>query len=647
MLNVYSFFHLNTSFSSIEIKKIPELIKKCYWPLLKLIEENNDFKLAVEASGKTINDINRIDPEWVRKLSKLIFLKKCEFIGSGYCQIISPGVPPEVSEINLKLGFEIYSKLLNTKPKIGLIGEQVFSKSMVKIYKKYFKAIFLDWIQVKNNLKESTKKDQLPSYVKDDYGNKILVIWTNSLSFQKFQRLIYNEIDLENYLSYIKSEKFSKFLCLYSNDCEIFNFRPKRFSSEISYKDDEWKKIRSLYKILRKNEKIKFCFPSFAIKFNDKKNLVINNEASPIIVKKQPKYNISRWLVCGRNNFILNRDCWKLYSILDKRNLSINKWKRLCEYWSSDLRTHCTDKKFKHTFKRLKKDIRSLVKNKVSEQNTDFKKKINFLQENNIFENDNFLIFENKKTKIVLNKKKGLTIDSFVAKEISEKSLFGTLYQGSLKNLENQSGVFSGHFNLFNKDLDKITDLSISRNYYKVFKNRNGNFCIEFSHKFKSSEIIKKKIEVDLNKSQLNFKIEFKNVTPKILRVFILTINPQVFNKKNLIYCCKNGGRELEKFLIKKSFNHGKHIQDVSKFTSSNNCLPMTDGKLIFGDKEKELIFSINNFNTPVVGLIEYEKLAKKYLLRTSFSLRESDDTFKMTKFSNLLFQVKVDAKKK
>ena len=138
MLNIYSFFHLNTSFSSIEKEKIPTLIKKCYWPLLNLIENNTDFKIALEASGKTISDINAIDPQWVKKLSRLINSKNCEFIGSGYCQIISPSVPKEISEKNLELGNEVYSKLLKIKPDLGLVGEQVFSKSMVNISKQFF-----------------------------------------------------------------------------------------------------------------------------------------------------------------------------------------------------------------------------------------------------------------------------------------------------------------------------------------------------------------------------------------------------------------------------------------------------------------------------------------------------------------------------
>ena len=39
MKKAYSLFHINTSFSSIERKKLKEVIYKCYWPLLKLVEK--------------------------------------------------------------------------------------------------------------------------------------------------------------------------------------------------------------------------------------------------------------------------------------------------------------------------------------------------------------------------------------------------------------------------------------------------------------------------------------------------------------------------------------------------------------------------------------------------------------------------------
>ena len=63
------------------------------------------------------------------------------------------------------------------------------------------------------------------------------------------------------------------------------------------------------------------------------------------------------------------------------------------------------------------------------------------------------------------------------------------------------------------------------------------------------------------------------------------------------------------RFSIKNDFNHGRYVQDITKFTSSNNCLQLTDGKLIIVDKKKELIFTVMKKENPVVGLIEYENL--------------------------------------
>ena len=51
MKKAYSLFHINTSFSSIERKNLKEVIYKCYWPLLKLVEKN-DFKIQLKPLEK-------------------------------------------------------------------------------------------------------------------------------------------------------------------------------------------------------------------------------------------------------------------------------------------------------------------------------------------------------------------------------------------------------------------------------------------------------------------------------------------------------------------------------------------------------------------------------------------------------------------
>ena len=92
MINLYSIFHINCSFSSIDEKEIPILIKKSYWPLLNLIQENN-FNIGIECSGSSLEKIYKHDKKWVYKFRDLIKNKKCELIGSGLQQIISPSCP--------------------------------------------------------------------------------------------------------------------------------------------------------------------------------------------------------------------------------------------------------------------------------------------------------------------------------------------------------------------------------------------------------------------------------------------------------------------------------------------------------------------------------------------------------------------------
>ena len=52
MINLYSLFHLNSSFSSIETNDLPKIVDKCYWPLLNLIDKDN-LCLNIESTGST------------------------------------------------------------------------------------------------------------------------------------------------------------------------------------------------------------------------------------------------------------------------------------------------------------------------------------------------------------------------------------------------------------------------------------------------------------------------------------------------------------------------------------------------------------------------------------------------------------------
>ena len=102
-LRVFAFFHLNLAFSSIEEERRPEVIARCYWPLLKLAEKHNH--IGIETSGYTLEEIARHDPSWIAQARQLVANNKIELIGSGYSQMIGPLVPARVMAENLRTGY--------------------------------------------------------------------------------------------------------------------------------------------------------------------------------------------------------------------------------------------------------------------------------------------------------------------------------------------------------------------------------------------------------------------------------------------------------------------------------------------------------------------------------------------------------------
>jgi len=66
----------------VEEEQRPEVVEKCYWPLLRLASERN-IPIGLEATGYTLEEINKIDPDWIVELRALINAKKVEFVGSG------------------------------------------------------------------------------------------------------------------------------------------------------------------------------------------------------------------------------------------------------------------------------------------------------------------------------------------------------------------------------------------------------------------------------------------------------------------------------------------------------------------------------------------------------------------------------------
>ena len=115
-LNGTLLFHLNLNYSAIEVGDRGEVIRRCYWPLLRLCRNLPWLVIAVEASAYTLEEIERLDQDWIVELRALIHAGRVEFIGCGDTQLIGPLVPAAVNRWNQRLGQETYERLLGIRP---------------------------------------------------------------------------------------------------------------------------------------------------------------------------------------------------------------------------------------------------------------------------------------------------------------------------------------------------------------------------------------------------------------------------------------------------------------------------------------------------------------------------------------------------
>ena len=629
-MKLFLIFHINLCFSSIEENEREKIIKNCYWPLLKLIEELN-LPIGIEASGYSLEEIKKIDPLFIDKLNYLIKRNLCEFIDSGYCQIIGPLVPSKLNEKNLEIGKKVYKKILGSNSKIAFINEQTFSTGIIENYiKKKYKAVIMDWDNSAQSNKDIKKEYFFyPQQILASNKKKINVIWSSSVFFQKFQRYVQGEIELSEYLSFLKLKKNNdknSSVCIYASDLEAINYRPKRYKNESIVINDEWNRVRKLLSNL-KEKSFLFIKPSdiLNLKKNSKsfKKISFSNPAFPCITKKQKKYNLLRWAVTGRNDNKINTLCWKIFNFLNVKKIkNISHWKRLCYFWSSDFRTHITKKRWDKYNRQL---IQYFKKTHLRPEKIKYPK--NLSKKVSYHLNKNKIFIKNKNLELILNINRGCSIEKFYDYRISKNYLFGFVPHGYFDDIGKSADFYSGHQLVEPLGKHKITDLKNKK--IKIKKWQNG-LIVESIFKDKIG-IFKKEILFD----HLNNRIGIKNYLKLSknldgsIRLSHVTLNPEIFKNK-LFYATHNGGNKIEKFILNKNkFDHGK---SVSHLISANQALGLTENNIYLGDKSKKVCISIDrNFDTQV-GMISFEKIAKKNFFRLYFSVKEHDDTTKHTK---------------
>lgn len=632
----YLIFHLNLAFSSIDKSDWPTVIERCYWPLLDMISKY-EIPLGIEITGWTLNRIFETDPEWVNTFKELLEDGKCELVGSGYCQIISPICPYEVNIKNHVLGFQAYSNLLGVRPSLAFINEMTFSDSMVDVLSDVeYSGFVMDRDNTKLALEyDKVSLNEMPKYAKGIEKAELPVLWGDSILFQKLQHVSHGDISKDDYINFISKRiaDGNNLLSLYCNDAETFDFRPGRFTEERAKNvNGEWKIINDVLNLLKDKMNFEIILPSIALEIQNSGTLEdsrsITSAGYPITVKKQPKYNISRWSVTGQDDTWLNTMCYRIFNELSSKvKTDDNDWKNLCELWASDLRTHLTQQRWIETQKKVEK---TLEKYKLTNHygNEMFRGSEFFSEIANIklsgfspriFGDGIYLELQNNKMKIVFNLRRGLAIESLFFYTHENECCLGTLKHGHLESIVRGADYYSGGIVIeLPESRTKITDLSPVSPSFLILE--NGDLIIKAVVPSPLGDIIKyfrlceseEKISISYDLSNLRRKIS----TAKIGN-FTLSSS---FSKALKDYSCNLGGNSLQNFEVNGSFEHSG---PATRFVSSSRGFSSTNGAIKLGFTNKDLYFVWDQSECFALCLLDHDN---EYT-RLAFSVCEFDET--------------------
>jgi hypothetical protein len=617
-LDVFALFHLNLAFSSIEEEQRGEVIARCYWPLLRLAEEHGP--IGIEATGFTLEEIASLDPAWCRRAAILIAQGRVEWIGSGYAQIIGPLVPAAVTQANLAIGHEVYERLLGTRPVLALVNEQAYAAGLVGLYRDAgYQALLMDWDNPAAHHPEWPAETRYrPQRARGACGRDIGLLWTNTVAFQKLQRFAHGDIPLDDYRAYVAGQRGTRArtLCLYASDAEIFDFRPGRYRTEESLTgESEWDRLSRAFAALREADGMRIVSPAALLGGASGAPLTLESPACPVPVKKQRKYNLSRWAVTGRDDLGVNAACERIYRGLLRAGADTAAWKELCYLWSSDFRTHITERRWRAYCERLGRAEAQWTVVPAAAP-------VPPLGET---AGERHIAIETPALKACLDRRRGLAIEQLQFVGDARPSI-GGLAHGHFDDIALQADWYTGDCVFEAPGEHKVTDLEWCS--ASVARADNGDVFASAVIETPKGPIRKTlRFCADAPRVEFDITCDWPGDDRGSLRLGHFTLLPDAFDWKGLALTTHNGGRAAERFAL--AGHNVEHGAPVSFLVSASYGVGMTEGWAELGDARTAIRVEVDRETAPLLGLLTHRVIGGSLFCQFMLSALELDETRK------------------
>ncbi|MBW8708414.1 MAG: hypothetical protein JF627_03985 [Alphaproteobacteria bacterium] len=623
-MNGFALFHLNLAFSSIEEEQRATVVRDCYGPLLELAEKHGP--IGIEATAYTLQAIAKCDKAWLARLKDLIGRGRVEFIGSGYAQAIGPLLPADMVAANLRLGNAAYHEMLGLTPRIGLINEQAWSGGLVGQYLDAgYSALLVDWDNVANFHPGWTPDMRYaPQRALGSDGRDIPILWTNTVAFQKLQRLAHDDIPLEDYLGFVSGQcgEGHRTLCLYASDAEIFGFRPGRYRTEESNQGGtEWTRLHAAFEALNALPGVRLVSPSDALEQAAVTAPIrLETAAYPIPVKKQRKYNVTRWAVSGRDDIAINAACQRIYQALKRTNAPDDDWRELCRLWASDFRTHITQARWEGYCRDLSAMEARLGTRPAAALPAPAGETVT----------DRHIEIETPSLRVRLDRRRGLAIQrAGFAPDFTP--LIGGIPHGHFDDIALQADWYTGDCVFEAPGEPKVTDLDWATTH--IARAPDGSVTVHGAIATPLGPILKvMTFHADIPRIDFDLEFQWQAWGRGALRLGHITLRGEAFDEQSLAFTTTNGGAAERFALAGQTVEHGA---PVSFLVSAACALGMTEGWLELADARRKVRIEVDRAVAPLVGLINHRSTGGKLFCQLLLSALELDDTRKPSPYGD------------
>jgi hypothetical protein len=611
-------FHLNLSYSSIDEERQAEIVERCYRPILELVERVPALVLALEASAHTLERIAALDPAWIARLRALTSERRIELVGSGEAQVIGPLVPAAANRWNQALGQAGGERLLGRRPACALVNEMAWSQGIVDAYAEAgYELLLMEWNNPRRHHPEWDEEERYRlAWTESPSGRRIALAWIDAIAFQKFQRVVSDDLELDAYLDWVCSQRGERprHLFVYASDAEVFDFRPGRYASEPTPEGAgarrEWARIAEIVAALREHG-LELTTPGRLLAEPDlapRTTLALTSAADPIPVKKQPKYNVTRWALSGRDDVGLNTRCFARARELEARGGGADEWRALLREWASDHRTHLTEARWR----RVSAELRPLAPRQPTGAGPD-------LEHLRIERAGKRLWVETDGLRACLALWKGLALETLAFPRIANAPLVGTLPHGHFDDIDWAADFYSGHTVVELPARHKVTDLAPVEPVLERLADR----VVVRAEVPTTLGALPKTLSLFADRLEIAYAFSSWGERPLCsLHTGTVTLHAEAFGPE-LFVSAANGGAP-ERLTIAGDCDHAA---PVSALVSASAAFGATTGELVLDDGRIALALSWPPHESAALPLLSARRIGGKRFVRVVFSLSEIDET--------------------